>query len=219
VQAPCEDKSDDLKDSFYEEHGRVFDQFPMYDMKILLGDFSAEVGRENIFKPTIGNESTHEISNDKGVRAVNFATAKNLIVKSIMFPHRNIHKYTWTSPEGNTHNQIDHVLIDRRRHSSIFDARSFRGADCDTDRYLVVAKVRERLAVSKRAAQKIDMERFNVKNLNERYVEEQYQVIIRNKFAALENRDINRAWGNIRENIKISAQEILGHCESKHHKP
>jgi hypothetical protein len=98
-----------------------------------------------------------------------------------------IHKYTWTSPEGNTHSQIDHVLIDTRRHSSVLDVRSFRGADCDTVHYLVVAKVRERLAVSKRAAQKIDTERFNVKQLNKRGVKEQYQVTIRNKFAVLEN--------------------------------
>jgi glycine betaine/choline ABC-type transport system substrate-binding protein len=52
---------------------------------------------------------------------------------------------------------------------------------------LVVAKVRERLAVSKRAAQKIDTERFNVNTLNEEDVKEQYQVTIRNKFAALES--------------------------------
>jgi hypothetical protein len=78
---------------------------------------------------------------------------------------------------------------------------------------LVVAKVRERLAVSKRAAQKIDAERFNLKKLNERDVKEEYQVTIRNKFPALENLedsgDINRGWDNIRENIKISAQESL----------
>jgi endonuclease/exonuclease/phosphatase family metal-dependent hydrolase len=73
-----------------------------------------------------------------------------------MFPHRKIHKYKLTSPEGNTQNQIDHVLTDRRRHSSKLDVRSFRGAGCDADHYLVVAKVREKLAVSKRAAQKID---------------------------------------------------------------
>jgi len=66
-------------------------------------------------------------------------TSKNLVVKSTLFPHRNIYKYTWTSPDGQTHYQIDHILIDRRWHLSIIDVQSFRGADCDTDHYLVVA--------------------------------------------------------------------------------
>ena len=112
-------------------------------MKIILGDFIAKVGRENIIKPTIENESLHQESNDNGVRIVNFDASKNLVVKSTMFPHGNIHKYTWTSTDGQTHNQIDHILIDRRWHSSIIDVRSFRGADCDTDHYLVVAKIRK----------------------------------------------------------------------------
>jgi exonuclease III len=68
VHTPCEHMSDDVKDSFYEELGCVFDQFPRYDKKILLGDFNAKVEREDIFKPTIRNESSHEISNDNGVR-------------------------------------------------------------------------------------------------------------------------------------------------------
>jgi len=121
---------------------------------MLLGDFNAKVGRENIFKPTIGQESIHQDSNDNGVRLVNFATSKNLVVKSMMFPHWNIHKYTWTSPDGKTHNQIDHVLIDRRWQSSVLNVRSFRGADCVTDHSLMIAKVRERLAVRKQAAQR-----------------------------------------------------------------
>jgi len=61
-------------------------------------------------------------------------------------------------PDGKTHNQIDHILIDRRWHSSILGARSFRGADCDTDYCVEVAKVKERLAVSKQAAQRFDGE-------------------------------------------------------------
>jgi hypothetical protein len=141
-------------------------------MKIILGEFNTKAGRENIFKQMIWNNSSHEISNDNGVRVVNFATSKNLVVKSTMFPHHKIHKYTWTSLEGNTHNQIDHVLIDRRRYSNILDVRATRGADCDTHHYFVVAKVRERLAVSKRAAQKIDTERLNAKKLNEGDVKE-----------------------------------------------
>jgi hypothetical protein len=123
-------------------------------MKFLLGDFNAKLGRNNIFKPTIGNKSRHQDNNGDGFRIVKFATSKCL-VKSTMFPNRNIHKYTMTSPDGKTHNQIDHILIDRRRHSSILEVRSFRGVDCDTDHHLVVAKVRERLAVSKLATQNL----------------------------------------------------------------
>jgi hypothetical protein len=70
-----------------------------------------------------------------------------------MFPHYNIHKYTWTSPVGKTHDQIDHILVDRKRHSHVPDVLSYRAADCDTDHYLVVAKVRDRLAVNKQREQ------------------------------------------------------------------
>jgi hypothetical protein len=45
-------------------------------MKILLGDFNAKEGREDIFKPKIGNENLHEISNDNGVTLVNFVISK-----------------------------------------------------------------------------------------------------------------------------------------------
>jgi hypothetical protein len=198
VHAPTEEKSDDSKDSFYEELQQVFDHFREYHMKILLRDFNEKLGR------AIANESLHQDSNDNGVSLVNFATSKDLVVKSTMFPHRNIHKYsyTWTSPDGKTHNQIDNVLIDRRWHSSILDVRSFRGADCDTDHYLVVAKVRERLAVTKQATQNFDAKRFNLKKLIELEVRKQYQIKISNRFAALENlnvsEDTNRAWENIR---------------------
>jgi endonuclease/exonuclease/phosphatase family metal-dependent hydrolase len=102
------------------------------------------VGKENIFKPTIWNESLHQDSKDNGVRILTFATSKYLVVKSTIFQHRNIQRCTWTSPDGKTHNQIDHILTDRRWHSSVLDVRSFRGTDIDTDHYLVVAEVRER---------------------------------------------------------------------------
>jgi len=134
-----------------------------------------------------------------------------------------MHKYTWTSPDGKTHNRIDHILIDRRWLLSVLDVRSFRRADCDTDRCLMVAKVRERLAVRKQAAQRFDGERFNLGKLNELDVRKQYQIEITNRLAALENlsddEDINRAWEDIKENIKTSAKESLGLQELKQHKP
>jgi hypothetical protein len=87
----------------------------------------------------------------------------------------------------------------------------------------VAAKLREGLSVSKRVAQKFDMHRFDLRKINDAEVKEQYQAKITNRFAALENFDdnvdINRAWENIKENIKTSAKESPGHYELQQHKP
>ena len=120
-----------------------------------------------------------------------------------MFPHRDIHKYSRVSPDGKTHNEIDHILIDRWN-SSTLDVRYFMESDCDKDHCLVVEKV---------------WERFNFGKLNELEVRKQYYKKISNKFAVLENlnddEDINRAWENIKENIKISAKQSRGLYELK----
>jgi hypothetical protein len=79
---------------------RVIDQFPRYDMKILLGNFSAKVCTEDIFKLAIRYDSSHEISKDSGVTAGNVAASKNVVIKSTMFPHGRTDKYSWKCPEG-----------------------------------------------------------------------------------------------------------------------
>ncbi|PNF24980.1 hypothetical protein B7P43_G08801, partial [Cryptotermes secundus] len=137
---------DDMKDSFYKKIELVYNKFHkyVYNMKILLGDFNAKVGREGIFKPAMGNE----------ISIVNYAKSKKYYCQKYDLSHHNMYEFTWTSRDGKTHNQIDHILIEilkykldlvrvQRRHSSILDVRSFRAADCDTDHYLLVANVRE----------------------------------------------------------------------------
>jgi hypothetical protein len=80
VHARTENETDVVKDSFYEELECVFDKFPKYHTKSILGNLNAKVGREDSLKPTIENESLHEISIDNGVRLVNSVT-KNLRVQ------------------------------------------------------------------------------------------------------------------------------------------
>jgi hypothetical protein len=89
------------------------------------------------------------------------------------------------STDGKTYNHIDHILVDRRRHSNVLDLCSFISAGCDTDHYLAVAEVRERLAVNKQRSHRFHMERFNLKKLNEVKGKEQYHVEAQNRFAAL----------------------------------
>ena len=178
--------------------------------------------KENIFKPKIGNESLHQDSNDNGVRIVKCATSKLWLLRT-----RCSSTKIFISAPGpllmRRLNQIGHILRDRIWHPSILDVCSFRGTDCDTDHYLVVAKVRESLVVSKQAAQKFSGEIFNLRKLNELQVRKQYQIETANRVVTLENlsdeEDLNRAWENIKENIKSSAKESLGLLELKQRKP
>jgi hypothetical protein len=106
-------------------------------------------------------------------------------------------------------------LTDKRRHSSVLEIQSFSEADFDMGHYLMVTKVRKRLAVCKQKIHKFNTERFNINKLNEVECKEQYRVETSYRFTALENLDDdvdnNRAWETIRENIKISAKECLGY--------
>jgi hypothetical protein len=128
-----------------------------------------------------------------------------------MFTHRNVYKFTWTSPDGKTHNQIKQNLIDKRRHSSVLDTRSFRKADRDPDHYLVVTKVRDRLAVSKRTMQ-LDMERFSHEKLNDVEGKAQFLFEIANRFAVLGSLDddvnINRVRETIREHTEFQPKRV-----------
>jgi len=93
VDVPSEEKSENSKNSFCEELEKVFDRFSKYYMRILLRDFSAKVRSENIFKPTIGNESLHQDNNDNGVGIVNFATSK-ILLSSAQCSHTETFKST-----------------------------------------------------------------------------------------------------------------------------
>ena len=96
------------------------------------------------------------------------------------------------------------------------------GTDCDTDHCLVVAKVRESLAVNKQASQKFAGERFYLRKLNELEVRKRYQIEITNRFVALENLcyggEIHGTWENINKISKSQLKSLDLH-ELKQHKP
>jgi hypothetical protein len=125
----------------------LFDKFPKYHMRIVRRiQCQGRQGRH--FWTDNCERKFTRVSNESGVGVVNFATSKNMTVKSTMLPHRRIHKYIWTFPEGKTHNQIDLIVIDRPRHPNVIDVRSFRATNWDTEHYMVL-NVRERLTANK----------------------------------------------------------------------
>ena len=133
VHAPTEEKDDDEKDNFYEDLDQMYEQCPKRDVKIIIGDLNAKIGQEEICGLIAGKYSLHTLSSDNGTRLINFAYSKNMVVASTLFNLKDIHKMTWRSSDGQSFNQVDHLLIDARYASNVIDVRTLRGANIDSD--------------------------------------------------------------------------------------
>jgi hypothetical protein len=72
-----------------------------------VGNFNSKIGREHVFKPAKGKCFLHGTPNENGIKVIYFATNNNMITKSTYFPHKNIHKKTWQSPDGRTNYQME----------------------------------------------------------------------------------------------------------------
>jgi hypothetical protein len=103
-----------------------------------------KIGQEETYRPIIGKYSLHTLSNDNGNRLINFACSKNMVVASTLFSHKDIHKMTWRSPDGQTFNQVDHLLIDAK--SNVMEVRTFRGANIVSDHHLLISKIRSHIS-------------------------------------------------------------------------
>ncbi|XP_072382737.1 uncharacterized protein [Diabrotica undecimpunctata] len=87
--------------------------------------------------------------NENGERFTNFCSSHNLVIGGTIFPHKNIHKVTWTAPGHTRENQIDHIAISKRWRSSLFDVRNKRGADIASDHHLVIGTIKIKMAKNK----------------------------------------------------------------------
>lgn len=100
VHAPTENKDETDKDEIYEYVATIYDEASGNTIKIIVVDYSVKLGKETSSRPTMGTHSTHEINNNNGQRLINFIVSRKMIISSTTFPHKNIHKYTWKSPDG-----------------------------------------------------------------------------------------------------------------------
>ena len=219
AHAPTEDKDDEIKEMFYERLEETYDRCPGHDIKIVLGDFNAKVGRENVFHPTVGNFSLHDTTSDNGIRLVDFAAAKNMVVSSTRFRHKDIHKATWVSPDQRTRNQIDHLVIDGRHSSSVMDVRVIRGANIDSDHYLVAAKVRTRLSRAKnvrnQGQRKLDIGQLQLPEMRKAYADKLTQLLAQNTPPD----DTEAQWKHISHSVENAAKTVLGYEKPPQDKP
>ncbi|XP_052903281.1 craniofacial development protein 2-like [Anopheles moucheti] len=211
VHSPHLGSTDDDKENFYTQLEREYDRCPQHYVKIDIGDFNAQVGQEEVYKPTIGSFSAHQLTNDNGLRLVNFVFSKHMTIRSTFFQHAPRFRYTWRSPQQ-TYSQIDHVLIDGRHFSDIIDVRTYRGANVDSDHFLVMVKLRQKLSVANKLRYQ-PTPRLNTNRLRQANVARDCAIAFGEALpedTITEAKSLNDHWCIVEQAISSTAERTIG---------
>jgi hypothetical protein len=129
----------------------VCDEILKHDAIVTLHDFNAKLGREQLYKDIIGRHSVNVVTKSNGLRLLQYATINNFKVLSTWFPRKDIHKGTWRIPGTNNTNQTDHILASNKRWAiDIENVRTYRGANSDSDHFLVGTRLKQKIALMTR---------------------------------------------------------------------
>ena len=143
--APTNEASEEEKEAFYLALQDTAAQIPKHNMLVVLGELNAKVGMDNKgFEEIMGGEGCGN-RNENGGLFLDFCHANNLVTGGSIFPHEEIHKVTWTSPNGFTKNEIDHTMTTRRFRRAVEDVGAYRSADIGSEHELMMAKIRLKL--------------------------------------------------------------------------
>ena len=174
---------DNEKDEFYNQVQDTVSSCNRNDMIVVVGDLNAKVGNNNTNREEVMEKFGVGIMNDNGERLCDFCSANGFIITGTIFPHEDIYKLTWRSPDGRTVNQIDHVLVNGNMRTSFLDTRVMRGADVYSDHYLVKMRICLKLA---RAQERRNVrEKFVISKLQSEEIRRRYNSEVRNRFEAL----------------------------------
>ena len=213
--APTNNAEEEVKERFYEQLQGVISKVGEHEVLIVGGDLNAKVGADDRRREMCMGKFGMGEMNENGLLFSDFCMENSLVIGGTHFQHRDVHKYTWESPDGRTRNQIDHVTINRKWMASLKDVRTRRGADVNSDHVLVVARLKLSLRGVKRT---VDRRKLSVEKLKENGVKEQFYTKIYNRFEVLQDRDVEDVeefWKEYRDALKETAEEVIGYKKGK----
>jgi hypothetical protein len=217
--APTNDHDEDSKDAFYQQLQAMLEKKRDKDLNILMGDFNAKVGSDNLgYEEVMGRQALGEM-NDNGERFAELCGLNNFVIGGSLFKHKRIHKVTWVSPDHTTENQIDHVCISKKFRRSLQDVRVRRGADAATDHHLLTAKVKLRLR--RIPVEPTGREKYNVRSLKDQQTKTSFTLALGNRYRILqemltEDTDVHNLWEKTRDAFKTTCKEELGPNKTRH---
>ena len=195
VYAPTSNTEDAEVEQFCEDLQDLLELTSKRDVLFIIGDWNAKVGSQET--PGVTGKFGLGICNEAGQRLIAFCQENALVIASTLFQQHKRRLYIWTSPDGQHQNQIDYILCSQRWRSSIQSAKTRPGADCGSDRELLIAKFRLKL---KKVGKTTRPFRYD---LNQ--IPYDYTVEVRNRFKGLDL--INRVPGELWNEVHDIVQE------------
>jgi hypothetical protein len=164
---------------------------------------NAKVGKEKAFSQVVGCHTLHNISNENGEMVANYAISNDMFLISTNFQCKKIHIGTWTSPDHQTINQMDHVMVSKEKVRLIHDVRSKTGYNCESDHFLVQIKIKQELITVKN--RQIHKYKWDRRLLNQKEKINKYQENLHSKF---QETDVHQDWQNLKHVILEAAMEF-----------
>lgn len=225
--APSEDADKLDKDKYYEQLQEVLSEIKKDNEIYLLGDFNGRVGQEENH-PVVGmyGEIT---TNDNGMRLRDVCENMSLRIMNGFFSHKDIHKFTWEQPTRKLKTIIDYIIQRQNSKLKTTDVRVYRGPECGTDHYLVMAKVivnyRKASAgkglqeKEQREGRAIQSWKYNLESLRQESVKFLYKLRLANKLQRVSIRTMNAEmmYQQVKTCVQEAANEALG-CDEKTNK-
>ena len=212
--APANEPDDDVKDCFSETLQAITKDIPKHNVLCVVGDLNAKVGANcNFCLKVLGLQGLGQISKN-GASLIDFMLSDDLVVGGSLFEHKNVHKYTWTSPDGRRRNQIDHFLIIRSWCTSLLDMCGYRGADAQSYYMLMITQIQTKLCAQRKTQQ--DLKKlYNMDKLQDKKICRDFCILLWNKFDALAVeaktlRKHQREMGENKSTYTMIAEEKLG---------
>ncbi|XP_008485801.1 craniofacial development protein 2-like [Diaphorina citri] len=193
-------------ETYWETLDYELSKIPMSNVKILLGDFNAQLGPEKRYKTTVGDYPAHKRTNKNGERLIELCKGFNLKIMSTSFKKLPRKQKTWKSPNLSLGEfQIDHVAITHCNQKEIMNVKVRKGANIETDHYLSTIKLNF-LPQRKKQPQKQNTQRIDANTLREK------------KSEFCQNLEINsEKWEDIKEGMIKSAIEVAKMKRTRKH--
>ncbi|XP_039276087.1 craniofacial development protein 2-like [Nilaparvata lugens] len=176
---------------------------------MIMGDWNAVVG-EGAEGTTVGGFG-YGTRNERGTKMINFCKDKSFVVGNTLFDHPKRRRYTWTSSLDEERYQLDYILIQKRFRNCLKNAKTYPGADINSEHNLVVAEVEIKL---KRVRGGKRVEKLNLELLQE---EGKRNELVNRYSAKRKERkeEINEEWSNMSKCLKEAAKETVGITKSR----